>query len=505
MTPDRGTGGRAGTRALAPWPRLLLAGCALLLLGSDWRTPPPGEGPESIPVRRLDGQGYVAVNDLARILDATKFWRGDVRKLSLRAGAHTIVLTLDNPFVLMDDATLWMGQPVRSKDGELQVPVGLIDSLPGDSTLPHLIVDARRERVIVLPRSGSVGNPRLQATGDVTRLVFPADHPDEAVVVTRGRAHFRLHFGGVFVGTLPDSFEAQSLLRAIRPIAAAGGSAFECVVDPAAAGYRLLQDTDARRVTLELSRAADPGYEAFAPEGPAGERRLRVVVIDPGHGGADPGVSVGEVREKDLTLALARLVRTELELQGIRVVLTRNDDRDPPPLERAELANRAAADLVLSLHFDGYASSQARGATAYCPPASFVAPAREGAAPEAGGEGATQSVPAAAGGPGGRAGSGAAPSRVVLLPWRDVAARHAVQSRALAEAVLSALELRGLGPTRLREVLPHGLLGVNSTGVLLECATLTAPGDLERVTQEDGLRQLARTIAEGVAAYRRNE
>ena len=82
---------------------------------------------------------------------------------------------------------------------------------------------------------------------------------------------------------------------------------------------------------------------------------------------------------------------------------------------------------------------------------------------------------------------------------------HAVQSRSLAEAVLSAIELRGLGPTRLRERLPVSLLGVNAPGILLECGTLTSREDRERVTNPEGMRQLAMTIAEGVAAYRRNE
>ena len=76
-------------------------------------------------------------------------------------------------------------------------------------------------------------------------------------------------------------------------------------------------------------------------------------------------------------------------------------------------------------------------------------------------------------------------------------------SRSLAEAVLSALELRGQGPTRLRERMPYDLLGVNAPGMLLECATLTSAADRERVTQDEGLRELAASIAAGVSSYQR--
>ena len=459
----------------------------LLALGADWRTPPPSEGPESVRTRSLAGAEYVPVNDLARILDATRFWRADVRKLVLRSGSHSIVLTLDDPFALVDDSTVRLEHPVRSVGGELQVPVDMLRWLPSDSTMARLTFDARRKRVVVLPASGSVGSPRLLVSGSVTRLSFPAEKADEAVVVARAHAHFRLRFGGVFVGTLPDTIPTGALLRGIHPIASAGGIAFEAEIDPAATGFRLLTDSDAGRVTLELTTERGPGWERFAPESPPGERRLRMVVIDAGHGGADRGVVAGDAVEKDLTLALAKLVRDQLEHQNLRVTLTRTDDRDLPAQARAELANRQQADLVLSLHFDGYVDPRARGATAYCTLATLGGSAEE--------ESGEEAEPRAA----------RPPARLSLLPWRDVATRHAVQSRALAEAVLSAIELHGLGPTRLRERLPVALLGVNAPGILLECGTLTSPSDRARVSSELGLETLAATIAEGVAAYRRNE
>jgi N-acetylmuramoyl-L-alanine amidase len=92
-----------------------------------------------------------------------------------------------------------------------------------------------------------------------------------------------------------------------------------------------------------------------------------------------------------------------------------------------------------------------------------------------------------------------------VLPWSDVATRHAVQARALADDVLGVMELKGLGPTRLRELLAFNLLGMNAPGIVLECATLTAPGDRARVMDPRGLSDLAEGIAEGIVAYQRNE
>jgi N-acetylmuramoyl-L-alanine amidase len=467
---------------------VLLAVIALLVAraSADWRSVPRGEGPDSAPVRRIGGEPYVAVNDLARLLDATKFWRADARKLVLRSGRHSITFTVDNPFVVVDETTLWMPVPVRSSRGELQIPAVLVDSLPSDSTLARLHFDALRDRVLVLPASGGVGTPTISAQPGVTRLSFPADDPEAAVVVARSREHFRIRFGGLFTGALPESLPEGGLLRSLRPIAVVGGSAFECRVAREAVGFRLVQNAERRRLVLELATESTPGLESFAPEGPSGPRPLRVVVIDPGHGGSDPGVISGNAVEKELSLELAKLVKVELERRlSARVVLTRHDDRDLTADQRAEIANRSRADLVLSLHFDGFPGPRARGATAYCPPATFAAP--DDADGAALGAGVSRSQP------------------VTLVPWRDVALRHAVESRSLAETILSALELKGQGPTRLRERLTTPLLGINAPGLVLECASLTAPADRDRVRQDVGMRDLAATLAEGVHAWQRNE
>lgn len=94
-----------------------------------------------------------------------------------------------------------------------------------------------------------------------------------------------------------------------------------------------------------------------------------VVVIDPGHGGRDPGApaAVGGLSEKDVTLALARAIRDELASTGrVRVALTRDDDRFIPLEGRYAIARRLGADLFISLHADAAPSNDAaRGATIY--------------------------------------------------------------------------------------------------------------------------------------------
>ena len=93
-----------------------------------------------------------------------------------------------------------------------------------------------------------------------------------------------------------------------------------------------------------------------------------IVVIDPGHGGRDPGATSvsGQVSEKELTLALAHQLRDDLVSRGrVRVAMTREDDRYLTLDDRAAVARRLGAAIFVSLHMDSAPNPLARGATVY--------------------------------------------------------------------------------------------------------------------------------------------
>lgn len=93
---------------------------------------------------------------------------------------------------------------------------------------------------------------------------------------------------------------------------------------------------------------------------------LRVVVIDPGHGGKDPGASGRTAHEKDVTLAAAKALKARLERTGrYRVVLTRSTDSYIPLESRVPIARAADADLFISLHADSGPTTAMRGASVY--------------------------------------------------------------------------------------------------------------------------------------------
>jgi N-acetylmuramoyl-L-alanine amidase len=87
----------------------------------------------------------------------------------------------------------------------------------------------------------------------------------------------------------------------------------------------------------------------------------QVIVIDPGHGGADPGAIAGGVRESALALAYGLTLAGELARRGVVVRMTRDGDRYPTLAQRAQMANAAGARAFLSVHFNASSSPTAHG------------------------------------------------------------------------------------------------------------------------------------------------
>jgi N-acetylmuramoyl-L-alanine amidase len=94
---------------------------------------------------------------------------------------------------------------------------------------------------------------------------------------------------------------------------------------------------------------------------------IRKIVLDPGHGGKDPGaIGVGGVAEKDLVLSIAKKLAIKLTRElGLEVILTRKDDRYIPLEDRTATANAEDADLFVSLHMNASPNLEARGLETY--------------------------------------------------------------------------------------------------------------------------------------------
>jgi N-acetylmuramoyl-L-alanine amidase len=266
------------------------------------------------------------------------------------------------------------------------------------------------------------------------------------------------------------------------------------------ARHRVLTLSHPDRLVIDIYGArSDPRVIARVPIGPGAEPRvpapLRVpqaVVLDPGHGGNDPGaIGVGGLREKDVTLRLGLMLARKLEARGFSVVMTRNGDRTLSLEERTAIAEASGADLFVSLHANAARRRSLSGIETYYPDANHERHALRVAARENGIE---------------RSQLNALQRTLARLRVGEVSP----QSRRLAEHVQQEL-VTGM-PHRYRPVAnlgvkkgPFYVLFLSSMpSVLVESGFVTHAAEAKRLRDDRYVDALAEQIAEGLSAYRRS-
>lgn len=266
------------------------------------------------------------------------------------------------------------------------------------------------------------------------------------------------------------------------------------VTGPRFESLATVEDPAGRQLVLELTGSgrvqAAPPATAARPGRPA--QGPRVVVLDPGHGGAEVGAKgPGGTLEKDVTLQIARRLRAILVNDlGLQVFLTRDADVAVELDQRTALANNYKADLFVSIHANAARARGASGSEVYF--LSYEASDDE-ARRIAQAEGAH--IPEAAAAAPGTAG-------LDLILWEMAQAEHLEESSFLATrlqeelAVAAGIEMRGVKQAPFRV-----LVGAAMPAVLVETAFISNPEEEQQLASEAFQQQVARALARGIARY----
>ena len=265
----------------------------------------------------------------------------------------------------------------------------------------------------------------------------------------------------------------------------------------------------AQRVTVAEDRIAEalsgrPKYKVSRPVPPraraaglpkvSGDEDRPLVVIDAGHGGVDPGAINGEtgLREKDVTLRIARAIRDELLESGrVRVALTRDKDRYLILRERYGVARRLKADLFISVHCDSVGNGDATGASAYT--LSEVASDKE-AARLAARENKADVIA------GVNLGDAGADVSSILI---DLAQRETMNASA-GFARLLAREAKPLIPTKAKFHRMASLMVLKAPdmpSILFETGYISNPVDAAFIDSPEGRERIAESVRRAVEVY----
>jgi N-acetylmuramoyl-L-alanine amidase len=228
--------------------------------------------------------------------------------------------------------------PPSTAKGTTRVVLDLTSSVPYSAFL----LGSPYRLVIDLPEVAwsANGGSEQETVGLVERLRYGHFRPGNSRVVVdlMGPAKILRHS----VLTKPD--------RIVFDIAPVGSARF----------------TPGRKVGIEGWEPPTAASMPLPKRKPDNLHGKRVVVIDAGHGGVDPGAVRGRTYEKRITLAVANAVKEQLEKSGrYRVIMTRSRDVFLELRERVEVAQANKGDIFLSLHADTHPKSSTRGASVY--------------------------------------------------------------------------------------------------------------------------------------------
>ncbi len=452
---------------------------------------------------RLEGARgeYLTADDVSLLYGASKFWRSDLLKMTLRIGASRVKITVDNRNVVIDDRVIHLREPVLFRDGMVRLPLQLVVEILPDLVTGYAVEWDEGRRLL------SIGSPvvvlddvRLNSVSGGTEMVItPSGKCD--VFPRDEAAGIALRFPGARPGRSPLPLPAEgSLVDSLAWSVEGDTAVLQVTTDSAMTDYSVEKEGRPERIVVRLStekllrrggREKEDLVVLTTPKSVSPPRRT--VVIDAGHGGDDPGCA-GEqgLVEKDYVLAMARLLRDRLARDhGVTAILTRDGDLDLSLTARTEIANRAGAGLFVSLHVNGSPDRSLSGAEVY-----VYSPGREVK------ERVNAVVEEATSRYGSALVGGVIDQDFRFIPWEAVQTSYRGASDKVAGRIVRALKRLDIGvPRGVKEGPFQVLAGADMPAVLVEIGFATSPED-EAVLLDDRMaRRIAGALAGAIGGY----
>ncbi len=471
------------------------------------------DGRRAIVASAVGDQVMLRLDDVAAVLQLTVREDRAANVLTVGRGTALVVLSLDQPLASTGGKVISLpSQPVRDGSHWLVPPdaVGRAFSVIAASR-----VEVRKASRLILV--GDVRVPRVtvrqELSGPASRLAIDIIPRAAYTVVQEPRQLLvRVEADGLDVGSVTAGGGMVEGVTIVEPatIAIALDKSFAAyrstTVPLDAASSRLIIDllaagASSPQAPSGLARAqaqpqtanplAAPASEPPPALAPAAAPGIRTLVIDPGHGGDELGTQGSSgLLEKDVVLDVARRLKSVVEGRlGIRVILTRDEDRLVPHDERASIANNNKADLFISLHANASPNKSVKGAEVFYLSLDGLSDEakRLAANPD------TRSVPVLGGG-----------SRDIdLILWDMAQARHLAESSAFAVTVEEELRrLVEMSPNPVQQAPFRVLVAANMPAVLVEMAFLSNPEEERLLATDEFKNRIVQALYDAILHYR---
>jgi len=312
---------------------------------------------------------YASLGDLAGLLSVRTFSNPENKKLVLRVGSQAIKVTSLNPFIVVDDAVYQMAFPTIDVDGEIYVPLAIFLETVGGYFPAEFDFerDSKSLRIRRLKYNITGVEVEEKLNGSLIRFVTTKEFKvtDVATSFNRGWLYVTF-FGGILDTTRIASERRMGIVKKIVSFQFETSAQVSFLLDGEVTDRQVYVDEGEVLVSMRSTRQFDTAI-INSPE--ADRRRWLIdrIIIDPGHGGKDPG-AIGRTgtKEKDINLDIAKRLKKLLEEElKVDVLMTRKGDTFVGLKERTKFANANEGKLFISIHCNSIRSRRIRGFKTY--------------------------------------------------------------------------------------------------------------------------------------------
>jgi N-acetylmuramoyl-L-alanine amidase len=435
-----------------------------------------------------DGYQYVELERVAANLNTRLDATPSSVRAYLRTPGHVVTFTRNWAHIVVDGTPMVLEAPVRVKAGVWLVPEAfvtrvaprLVRATAGPP--PGALVKAAA-RVVTLD------DLRLRSYPSFTRIVLETTEVVAYRIESTGPREARVRITGL--GGEPRLEDVRDGFVATVRLERVGADAILRVLFEGAAGeLKAAALADPPRLVLDFRRPAQEAEGKRVQATP-----LRLLVLDAGHGGDDPGATGPTgLQEKELVLDVTRRVaRLAEDRLGIKVLLSRDGDHFVTLRDRTSFANRNRADLFVSIHANAHRQTGSAGVeTFFLSSEATDNEARQVAAQEnsaADMEAATPKVRA---------------DFVKAILWDLAQSEFQMESSRLAEIVQDSMTQALRIPNRgVKQAGFYVLGGAAMPAVLIEIGFVTNPREEKRLRDGKYRDEIARAILAGLGEYKR--
>lgn len=315
---------------------------------------------------------FVALHDLAEILNTKTYFSNKARKAILYLPDEKITVTAFSPFVILGERVLQMPISCEYKDGDIWVPVRFfVPILKEVKNLTNAQFASNGTDVDLPASNANLFGVQIdeKANGTLIRVLTGKtfDKSNISTRYSRNWLYLDVLNGRIDTKTFQIRLE-KGLVKKIVPLQ---------LDQLAQVSFQLSRDIS--DLKLELTQRPNeiwisiPANDRLSPDfieklnADKEKWRIDKIIIDPGHGGKDPGaIGPSGVKEKDVVLAIAKKLRDLLKKKlDATVVMTRDSDVFVPLTERTKFANREQGKLFLSIHANANRNRHVNGLTTY--------------------------------------------------------------------------------------------------------------------------------------------